>query len=446
MSRRSRVPAAFAVAVLTAVSAPVAQAAEEPTPPFDQVANCISFGRAIEPVSDAVSPGQRLVGQTQLWNSPRGAGVTVAIIDTGVNPGPAFGDRLRGGADLVVPDSATAGLQDCDGHGTLVAGLIGAAPDTTSGFAGVAPDVQLLSIRHNSLAFAQRHAHGRGRRGGGVAQAIDLAVSKGADVINISSAYCGPALTANDERLTAAVDRAVAADVVVVVAAGNLGTTAACSAQNMPGQAPVTGATPANIPSALTVGAVTAAGQPAEFSLAGSWVDLAAPGAKVISTNPHPTQSGQVGTVVGTEGDVEIQGTSFAAPYVTGIVALVRARFPRMPTAAQVVFRLQATADHPAGTGEQNIFVGHGIVNARRALTAVLPAEGGESAPAPTRAAALPAGPGARQRRAAGPSPSSARGTAPGGARRCRPGSLDPSSRGCLPQRHTDLTGGRLSW
>lgn len=394
MSRRSRVPAAFAVAVLTAVSAPVAQAAEEPTPPFDQVANCVSFGRAIEPVSDAVSPGQRLVGQTQLWELSRGAGVTVAVIDTGVNPGPAFGDRLRGGADLVVPDSATAGLQDCDGHGTLVAGLIGAAPDTTSGFAGVAPDVQLLSIRHNSLAFAPKGTRTAGVGGvGSLAQAIDLAVSKGADVINISSAYCGPALTANDERLTAAVDRAVAADVVVVVAAGNLGTTAACSAQNMPGQAPVTGATPANIPSALTVGAVTAAGQPAEFSLAGSWVDLAAPGAKVISTNPHPTQSGQVGTVVGTEGDVEIQGTSFAAPYVTGIVALVRARFPRL-TAAQVVFRLQATADHPAGTGEQNIFVGHGIVNARRALTAVLPAEGGESAPAPTRAAALPGGTG----------------------------------------------------
>lgn len=168
----------------------------------------------------------------------------------------------------------------------------------------------------------------------------------------------------------------------------------------------MTGAIPATIPAALTVGAVDAQGQPAEFSLAGPWVDLAAPGAKIISTNPHPTQSGQVGTIVGTQGDVEIQGTSFAAPYVTGVAALVRSRFPHLD-ARHVMARLMETADHPAGTGEQSIFVGHGIVNARRALTAVLSSEAGltgspgspgspgateAAGSAPTRAAALPAG------------------------------------------------------
>lgn len=382
--------AALAPAATQAPAATLAPAADGPAPPYEQVARCVSDGRALEPLDAAVSPGQRLIQQTRLWELSRGAGVTVAVIDTGVRPSSALGDRLVSGADLVVPDSPKPGLDDCDGHGTLVAGLIAGAPDTRSGFAGVAPDARILAIRQNSQAFAPQ-----GSTAGGVgtsrtlASAIDLAVAKGADVINISAAYCGPAVTANDPVLTTAVERAVRADVVVVVAAGNLGASDLCSTQNSAESAPVTGATPANIPAALTVGSVDADGLPADFSLAGPWVDLAAPGVRIISTNPHGAQDGQVGSLVGPDGEVGISGTSFSAPYVAGVAALVRSRFPHL-NAEQVVRRLEATADHPAGQGERNIFVGFGIVDARRALTAVLPEEGAGPGIGPTRAAALP--------------------------------------------------------
>lgn len=361
--------------------------AADPGPPYDKIANCVADRRAIEPVEDGVSPGQRLMRHTQVWGFSQGAGVTVAVIDTGVAPGPAFGERLVAGGDLVVPTSPTPGLEDCDGHGTLVAGIIAGAPDTASGFAGVAPAARVLSIRHNSLAYAVKGSTDPGvGTSRTLAAAIDLAVARGADVVNVSSAYCGPALTANDPTLSAAVRRAVAADVVVVVAAGNLGSSDTCSTQNSPGTAPVTGATPANIPEALTVGAVDGHGQPADFSLAGSWVDVAAPGASIVSTNPHPSQSGQVGALVGPRGDQPIQGTSFSAPYVSGVVALIRARFPNL-TAIQVIARIEATADHPSGPGGRSIYVGHGVVNPVRALTAVLPAELAGLAE-PTRASA----------------------------------------------------------
>lgn len=86
------------------------------------------------------------------------------------------------------------------------------------------------------------------------------------------------------------------------------------------------------------------------------------------------------------DGAGTIQGTSFSASYVSGVVALVRERFPHL-TAAQVISRLELTADHPASAAGRTDAVGYGTVNPEAAL----PGEGSAGAPEPSRARALPA-------------------------------------------------------
>ncbi len=395
VTHRARAAVVAALAVASFLPATGASAAgtpgDVPDPgAYQQIARCVGDLQDVDPLADGVSPPQRTLGYTRLWGLSRGAGVTVAVVDTGVSPGPAFGDRLLPGGDLIQSGNAgTGGLEDCDGHGTLVAGIIAGAPDADTGYAGVAPDATILSIRQNSQRFALRGTNDRSAgTSSTLATAVGLAVAAGASVVNVSADECGPAATTNNAALTAAIQRAVREDVVVVVAAGNLGEATACSTQNTPGSRPVTGATPANIRAALTVGSVTADGVPAEFSLAGDWVDVAAPGDQVVSTNPRPDRAGQVGSVVTPDGISAIQGTSFSAAYVSGVVALVRARFPDL-TAQQVVHRVEATAEHPAGDDERNINVGYGVIDPRMALTAVLPEEHGARAASGVRASGL---------------------------------------------------------
>ena len=168
-------------------------------------------------------------------------------------------------------------------------------------------------------------------------------------------------------------------DAVVVAAAGNVDSSTDCKTQNVPGEDPQTIPVPASIPGVLSVGAVDQAGAPAAFSLAGKWVGVAAPGVDIISTNPLPDSTGQINRFITSSGVSPVQGTSFATPYVTGLVALVRNRFPDL-RAAQVVKRIERTAIHPAANGGRNDFVGYGTIDPEAALTAVLP---GETPPAP---------------------------------------------------------------
>lgn len=380
---------------LTLAGAAPALAAEEPR--YTKSAQCVAEGPALDSLTRAISPAQREVGQTRLWGLSRGAGVTVAVIDSGVRPHPAFGDRLKAGGDFIVPSAPRPGLVDCDGHGTAVAGLIAAAPDPETGFAGVAPEATILAIRQTSSRYSIEGQDGAAGTSTTLTEAVDDAVDAGATVINISAAACGPALTAQDPRLAAAVERAIAEDVVVVVAAGNAG---AEDCEQNPLDGPlVSRAIPADVPGALTVGAVTRGGHPAAYSLTGPWVDVAAPGDGIISLNPHPDRVGEVDRLVTPDGTQPMQGTSYAAPYVSGVVALVRARYPRL-SAEQVVRRIQVTAAHPAGAGERNNAVGYGVVDARQALTAEIPGEGatgtpvepgGSGAQGAQRAAAMPA-------------------------------------------------------
>ena len=119
---------------------------------------------ATDPAASSVPWGQQQLGFTGLWDLTdprgrplRGEGVTVAVIDTGVAPDPRL-PRLTGEGDSV---GTTSGTEDCDAHGTLVAGIIAATPVPDGGFSGVAPDVALLSIRQSSVKFVVDGPDGR---------------------------------------------------------------------------------------------------------------------------------------------------------------------------------------------------------------------------------------------------------------------------------------------
>lgn len=325
---------------------------------------------------------------TSVWELTRGAGQTVAVIDTGVARHRLL-PRLLPGGDYV---STGDGTQDCDGHGTIVAGIIGAAPVDATGatFAGIAPDAGILAIRQSSNVFRSSDTS----TGPGVgdvdtlADAVRTAADAGASVINVSSVACVAATEGIDDRsLGAALAYAVdVKNVVVVAAAGNVGGTGQCPRQNpppdpsRPGQPDWESVNVVVSPSwyddyVLTVGSVDGAGRPSAFTLAGPWVDVAAPGEAVVSLDPDG--EGLIDSVPGTAEPTPISGTSYAAPVVTGIVALVRAVSPQL-TARQVMRRIEDTAHHPSAGWDP--WVGHGVVDALAAVSA----DGGRSPTPPT--------------------------------------------------------------
>ncbi|WP_139807806.1 type VII secretion system ESX-4 serine protease mycosin MycP4 [Mycobacterium avium] len=304
-----------------------------------------------------------------VWQLSRGTGQRVAVIDTGVARHRRLPAVVPGGDYVSTGD----GIQDCDAHGTLVAGIIAAAADPKSDeFSGIAPEATLISIRQSSAKFGPAG----NRSGGGVgdvdtlAKAVRTAADLGASVINISSVACAPVVSAPDDRALGAA-LAYAVDVknaVVVAAAGNTGGPGQCPPQRPDAtwQTITVAVSPAWYDDyVLTVGSVNADGAPSTFSLAGPWVDVAAPGEAVTSLAPEP-----------------VSGTSYAAPVVSGLAALIRARFPAL-TARQVMQRIEATAHHPPAAWDP--LVGHGTVDPLAAVSA----ETGAPPPAP-RAAAVP--------------------------------------------------------
>ncbi len=173
----------------------------------------------------AAKPNQLSLNLSEAWQHSRGEGQTVAVIDTGVQPGPRL-PNVEPGGDFV---ESTDGLTDCDGHGTLVAGLIAGQPGA-DGFSGVAPAARLISIRQTSakyLAADSRRGPGRVKGGARCRRAwpapIVRAADLGARVINISAVTCLPANKAVDQtELGAALKyAAVQKDAVIVAAAGN---------------------------------------------------------------------------------------------------------------------------------------------------------------------------------------------------------------------------------
>ncbi len=338
---------------------------------------------------------QRILDLDRAWKFSRGAGQKVAVIDTGVNRHPRLPDLLPGGDFVTAGD----GTEDCDGHGTLVAGLIAARPGPADAFSGVAPEAQILAIRQLSLQYEAKNRRGddTGKVAAGgygdvltMAAAVVRAVDMGATVINISEVSCSPAGSGTaDGALGAAVEYAADRNVVVVAAAGNLDQ-AACSTQNETSgwNGVSTVISPAWFsPYVLSVASTDPDGGTSPFSIHGPWVGVAAPGRGIISLDSKPGGAGLVDTEHGDEGPLTIDGTSFSAAFVSGLAALVRSRFPDL-TAAQVIDRIERTAHNP-GAGRDDR-VGFGLIDPLAALTAQLPPAAGGSAALP-RAIAPPA-------------------------------------------------------
>jgi membrane-anchored mycosin MYCP len=275
---------------------------------------------------------QQALSYSSVWKFTQGRGVTVAVIDSGVDANPQFGHRVITGPDLVGPPSpGVPSGADCVGHGTMVASIIAAAPMKGVSFAGVAPQATILSIKiTNSMDDIPAAL---------VPTAIIDAVQMGANVISLSLA------APDSPQLRSAVDFALDHNVVVVAAAGN---------DDGNGTGPFY---PAAYHGVLSVGAVQQDGSLASFSDTRTPVTVTAPGEDVTGAWPGAFPRAY---------NPDDSGTSFATPFVAGVVALVRARYPGL-SAAQVVQRIKDTADGAAGTG-----TGNGMVNPVQAVTAVV--------------------------------------------------------------------------
>ena len=273
------------------------------------------------------------------WNTTMGEGVTIAVIDTGVDASvPELQGAVVGGADfsgLGSPDGQTPVGSSNPDHGTMVASL--AAGRGTGGENGVIGSAPLASILAISIGFGE----GTTSSDDQIAAAVRFAVDNGADVINMS-------LTRNTldwpESWDDAFLYAMQHDVVVVAAAGNRGN----------GSSSV--GAPATMPGVLTVAGTDRNGTASfDASTQGMTISVAAPSEDLVGVTP-----GGGHTLWG--------GTSGAAPIVAGIVALVRAAHPELD-AANVIERIIATARDAGDDGADPIY-GYGLVDAAAAVTA----------------------------------------------------------------------------
>ncbi|WP_232533848.1 type VII secretion-associated serine protease mycosin [Plantactinospora sp. KBS50] len=276
----------------------------------------------------------------------RGAGVTVAVIDTGVDPHPDLRGNLLPGRDAF-PGGTGMGQIDADNHGTEIAGLIAAhGQGNGRGALGIAPEAKLLPVRYAVRpGTSDTDAEA-------VAAGIEWATNKGSKVINLSLGG-----GAGRQEIDA-IQRAIDKDTVIVASVGN-----------EPQSLGV--AFPATLTGVLAVGATNRQSLRAAFSATGPELDIVAPGVDMYSTST----GGKYG---------KSSGTSDATAIVAGAAALVRSRFPDL-SAAEVVHRLTATAIDRGPPGRDDEY-GYGELDLVAALTADVP---------PLTPSPSPTGPGA---------------------------------------------------
>ncbi|WP_419248979.1 type VII secretion-associated serine protease mycosin [Streptomyces canus] len=268
----------------------------------------------------------------QLWQDTKGKGVKVAVIDTGVDTVNAqLKTAVANGKDYL--HSGGNGKTDKVGHGTKVAGIIAARKLDGTGFMGLAPEATILPIRQND-------DQGSGNVGT-MMQAIRWAAEQGAQVINISQDTASKMDPTVDTAFRSAIEFAQSKDALIVAAAGNDGA-----------DGKVKETYPAAYPGVLAVAASDRNNARAPFSQSGPFVGVAAPGIDMVSTVP-----------VG--GNCVDQGTSFAAPYVSGVAALIRAKHPDW-SYKQVISQIEQTADRTKA--DRDDFVGWGVIDPSAAV------------------------------------------------------------------------------
>ena len=331
----TRPPTAREAATASVTGAPAGVATVDPTPTVPAPPTQADAARDAEYWLDEY-------GIRTAWQTTRGKGATIAVIDTGVGRSPVeFAGAVVGGADFSGVGASDGrkpvGAVDAN-HGSWVASLAaGRGTGTDTGMIGVAPEASLLAISvgfgtSSTVPFVEQ-----------VADAMRFAVDHGADVINLS--FTTNTLTWDplwDDAFQYAFDN----EVIVVVAAGNRGT----------GTDQV--GAPATIPGVLTVGGVDRGGAASkEASTQGITIGISAPSEQLLGVSAD----GQL---------VVWDGTSGAAPIVAGIAALVRAAHPELD-AANVINRIIRTARPAAGaTAVPDANYGYGLVDAAAAVGA----------------------------------------------------------------------------
>ena len=283
------------------------------------------------------------------WSVTRGAGATVAVIDSGVNPDVSdLTGSVITGPDYTRVKTSTAS-RDWGVHGTWMASLIAGHghDEGFSGVIGVAPEARILSIRvipdRGDPHYSQYEREPETVIQQSLADGIHYAVAHGARVISMSIGYSAPSGTVREE-LQQAYDRGV----VVIASAGNSGGPAG------PGRdAEAPESFPANYPGVISVGAVDSKGDVAGFSSDNLSVQVAAPGVLV----PAQGRDSQYWWV---------SGTSPACALVAGVAALIKSRYPGLAPDLVASALTSTTTDWPASGYDSQ--VGFGIVNAAAAL------------------------------------------------------------------------------
>ncbi|MGY4706501.1 S8 family peptidase [Candidatus Bipolaricaulota sp. J31] len=301
--------------------------------------------------------GLRAVKAPEAWEVTLGSEeIVIAVIDAGIDYSlPYLSDRMWRNPDEIpgngIDDDGNGYVDDVRGwdfrdgdpdslsgtplnwHGTFVAGLIAAAVDAITGIGGVAPRVKLMDLRFlDSRGLFYRNDWQK------LAEAIEYAVDNGARVINLSIYSRVPLPSFVRRAIREAVDKGV----LVVTIAGNTG-----------GEVGPLG----RLPEVLTVGAVDRNHTPAPFSCRGPEVDLAAPGVEVVSLVPGGTP-------------YRSSGTSFAAPHVSGVAALLLSLEPDLsPRGVMEILEQTATDLDVPG---RDPATGSGLVDAASAVRALL--------------------------------------------------------------------------
>ncbi|MEO3754607.1 type VII secretion-associated serine protease mycosin [Streptomyces sp. B6B3] len=285
------------------------------------------------------------VNAPDAWDTTRGAGVTVAVLDTGVDADhPDLVGTVLDGRDFV-GIGARPGDPEWAAHGTAMAGIIaghGHGAGQESGVLGVAPEAEILPVRVLLEDDDPARDEARDARGDALADGIRWAADQGADIINLSLGDDSESAHA-DPQEDAAVRYALSKGAVVVASAGNGGEEGD----------PVS--YPAGYPGVIAVAAVDRSGSPADFSTRRWYATVSAPGKDVIVADPD----GQY---------YSGWGTSAAAAFVSGSAALLLAAHPDL-TPGQVKRLLAETAQNPPEGGRDDA-VGAGVVDPAAAIEA----------------------------------------------------------------------------
>lgn len=283
------------------------------------------------------------VGMEYAWqNGLTGEGVRVGVIDSGLNIAhqDLEGVRIIGGKNYCSLSAITADVTDDLGHGTFVSGIIAAAANNGLDMTGMAPGVELVTLK----SFSSKN----GTISSAVA-AIYAAVDEyGCDVLNLS--FGSQDLSALN-ALKEAIDHAEEQGVIVVAAAGNLSGNAVSTGND-------TMFYPASWDTVIGVGATASDGSVASFSRQNTGVFLTAPGASVVSLKSTANTGCRTDS-----------GTSYAAPVVTAAVALALSADPEL-TRQEIMDLLAGTAWDLSDPGWDAAY-GYGLLDLGRFLAAV---------------------------------------------------------------------------